>query len=48
MATHTFEQILAPVHQQVTESHMTDDELDRLFKATRKQVRKEKRSARSR
>jgi metal-responsive CopG/Arc/MetJ family transcriptional regulator len=43
----SFEEILAPVHQQVAESGITDEELDRLFEETREQVREEKRTAQS-
>jgi hypothetical protein len=43
----TFEEILAPVHQQAVRNQTTEAELDRLFEKTREQVREEKRSARS-
>jgi hypothetical protein len=40
-------EILAPVHQQVAESGMTEEEVERLFEAARQRVREEKRAARS-
>ena len=44
----SFDEILAPVHDQAAESGMTDEELDRLFEEARERVREEKRAARPR
>jgi hypothetical protein len=41
----TFDEILMPVHRHVTESGITDEELDRLFEKAREQVRKQKKAA---
>ena len=44
----SFAEILEPVHQQVAESGMTEEDLDRLFEEARERVREEKRAARRR
>jgi metal-responsive CopG/Arc/MetJ family transcriptional regulator len=44
----SFEEILRPVHRQVEESGITDEELDRMFEEARAQVRSERKQSRSR
>lgn len=38
----TFEEILAPVHRQVKESSITEEELEQLFEKAREEVWQEK------